>query len=218
LSRLSDQVLEELNIKRLELMSDDSAMLAYTLKPLVKVLGPKHGPLVQKILVAFKALDAHATNEAAKQLIEAGKVTLAIDGEQIELTTEEVEVVATARPGFVTAEERGYIVALETTITPQLREEGLVRDLTHYVQDMRKKAGFNIEDHIGLALYAEQELAAILIDNGEEIQSETLADYLLVSIDEENVPQFNELYREKVSPTSLKKLEGYTVEVVLGKL
>jgi isoleucyl-tRNA synthetase len=218
LSRLSDQVLEELNIKRLELMSDDSAMLAYTLKPHVKVLGPKHGPLVQKILAAFKALDAHATNEAAKQLVEGGTLNLAIEGGQIELTTEEVEVVATARPGFVTAEERGYIVTLETTITPQLREEGLVRDLTHYVQDMRKKAGFNIEDHIGLALYADKELAAILIDNGEEIQSETLADYLLVSIDEENVPQFDEVYREKVSPTALKKLEGYTVEVVLGKI
>ena len=127
-------------------------------------------------------------------------------------------MIATARPGFVTAEERGYIVALETTITPQLREEGLVRDLTHYVQDMRKKAGFNIEDHIGLALFTGEELAAILIDNSEEIQSETLADYLLVSIDEENEPKFNEVYREKVSPTSLKKLEGYTVEVVLGKL
>src|SRR5262249_62268449 len=72
LSRLSDQVLEELNIKHLELMSDDSAMLAYTLKPQVKLLGPKHGPLVQKILAAFKALDAHDTNEAAKQLIEEG--------------------------------------------------------------------------------------------------------------------------------------------------
>ena len=218
LSRLSEQVLEELNIKHLELMSDDSDMLSYMLKPRVKILGPKHGPLVQKILAAFKALDAHATNEATKQLIEGGALSLSIEGGKIELTREEVEVIATARPGYVTAEERGYIVALETTITPQLREEGLVRDLTHYVQDMRKKAGFNIEDHIGLVLYTDEELAAILIDNGEEIQSETLADYLLISIDEENVPKFSEVYREKVSPTSLKKLEGYTVEVVLGEL
>ncbi len=218
LSRLSDQVLEELNIKHLELMSDDSNMLAYTLKPQVKILGPKYGPLVQKILARFKALDAHGVNEAAKVLNEMGSLSFTIDGQQVELTSEEVEVVSTARPGFVTAEERGYIVALETTITPQLREEGLVRDLTHYVQDMRKKAGLNIEDHIGLALYTDQELAPILIDNGEVLRSETLADYLLVSVDQENRPNFTEIYRERISPSLPKKLEGYIVEVVLGKM
>ena len=218
LHRLGDQVLEELNIKRLELISDDSDMLAYTLKPQVKVLGPKHGKNVRKILAAFKALDAHGTHEAAKVLNETGLLTFTIGGVQFEITLEEVEVIATARPGFVTAEERGYIVALETTITPELREEGLVRDLTHYVQDMRKKAGFNIEDHIGLALYTTQELASILVHHGEEIRAETLADNLLVSISEKDHPSFSEVYREKVSPISLKKLEGYTVEVVLGRL
>jgi isoleucyl-tRNA synthetase len=216
--RLSEQVLEELNIKRLELLANDSDMLAYTLKPQVKVLGPKYGPLVQKILARFKALDAHGTNEAAKLLNETGSLNFTIDGQQVELTSDEVEVISTARPGFVTAEERGYIVALETTITPQLREEGLVRDLTHYVQDMRKRAGFSIEDHIGLAFYTSAELAHVLVNYGEVIQAETLADSLLVSIDEKDKPSFAESYRERVSPTSAKKLEGYTVEVVLGKI
>ena len=147
-----------------------------------------------------------------------GILNFTLDGQQVELAADEVEVVATARPGFVTAEERGYIVALETTITPQLREEGLVRDLTHYVQDMRKRAGFNIEDHIGLALYTDTELAQILQRYAEVIQAETLADYLLISTDQNDKPPFSEGYREAVSPTSLKKLEGYTVEVVLGRL
>ncbi|HCJ33887.1 MAG TPA: isoleucine--tRNA ligase, partial [Ktedonobacter sp.] len=124
LDRLSEQVLEELNIKRLELIGSDSDMLSYTLKPQVKILGPKYGPLVQKILAKFRALNAHGAQEAAKLLSEAGSLNFTVDGQQIELTADEVEVVATARPGFVTAEERGYIVALETTITPQLREEG----------------------------------------------------------------------------------------------
>jgi len=218
LSRLSDQVLEELNIKRLELMSSDSDMLAYTLRPQVKVLGPKYGPLVQKILAAFKALAAHGVQEAAKLLNETGALSFTIEGQQIELTSEEIEVVATARPGFVTAEERGYIVALETTITPQLREEGLVRDLTHYIQDMRKKAGFNIEDHINLALYTDSELADLLSRYKETLQSETLADALFICVDGQDAPTLNEAYREKVSPTSAKKLEGYTVEVVLGRV
>ena len=161
---LSDQVLEEMNIKSLELMSNDSDMLAYTLKPQVKILGPKYGPLVQKILTKMKALGVHGTQEAAKLLNETGTLSFTLEGQQIELTPAEVEVIATARPGFVTAEERGYIVALETTITPELREEGLIRDLTHYIQDKRKKAGLNIDDHIGLALNTDNaELAKLLI-------------------------------------------------------
>jgi len=219
LQRLSEQVLEELNIKHLELMSSDSDMLTYTLKPQVKVLGPKYGRLVQKILARFKALDEHGTREAAKILNETGVLSFTIDGQQVELTPQEVEVVATAKPGFVTAEERGYVVALETTITPELREEGLVRDLTHYIQDMRKKAGFNIEDHIGLALYTDAELAHMLRDFSNAIMAETLTDNLLISIDpQQDKPSFTEVYRETVSPTSAKKLEGYTVEVVLGRM
>ncbi len=219
LMRLSNQVLEELNIKELRLMSSDSDMLTYSLKPHVKVLGPKHGPLVKKILAAFKSLNEHGAKAAAEQLAETGTLTFTIDGRQVMLLADEVEVVASARPGFVTAEERGYIVALETTITPELREEGLVRDLTHYIQDMRKKAGLNIEDHIGLALYSDSaELLAMLQGNGREIMAETLADSLLLSTNPDEKPSFTETYREEISPTSIKKLESYTFEVVLGKV
>ncbi|GAC1673243.1 MAG: isoleucine--tRNA ligase [Ktedonobacteraceae bacterium] len=218
LQRLSSQVLEELNIKDLELMSVDSDMLAYTLRPQVKILGPKFGPLVQKILAYFKALSPHEAQEAATRLNTTGTLTITLPGEQqVTLTPGEIEVVATARPGFVTAEERGYIAALETTITPELREEGLVRDLIHFVQDMRKKAGFNIEDHIGLALYTDVELAQILQPYQMEIMSETLAINLLLSISQRDFPSFEEVYRERISPDSPKKLEGYTIEVVLGK-
>jgi isoleucyl-tRNA synthetase len=83
---------------------------------------------------------------------------------------------------------------------------------------MRKKANFSIEDHIGLALYTSIELAQVLRDYGSIIASETLADNLLISIDQKDKPSFNEVYRETISPISMKKLEGYTVEVVLGKL
>ena len=218
LLRHSEQVLEELNIKHLHLMSDDSDMLAYTLKPQVKVLGPKYGPLVQKILAAFKLLDARGAHEAAKLLNETGKLNFTIEGQQIELTPDEIEVVATARPGYVANEERGYVVARETTITPELREEGLVRDLTHYVQDMRKKAGFNIEDHIALTLYTDEELASILHRHEETLRSETLADSLSIRVDQPAAPTAGEAYREQISPHELKKLENYIVEVVLGRL
>jgi len=218
LIRLSDQVLEELNIHGLELMSSDSDMLAYTLKPQVKILGPKYGPAVQKILALFRTLNAQEVQGAARQLSETGTLPIVVGEQEITLTSQEIEVIATARPGYVTAEERGYIVALETTITPELREEGLVRDLTHFVQDMRKKAGLNIEDHIGLALYTDVELANILTGYMHEIRHEVLADNLLVSISQRDYPSFDETYRETISPHSAKKLEHYTIEVVLGKM
>ena len=219
LTRLKEQVLEELNIKQLELMGNNSDMLAYTLKPQVKVMGPKYGPLVQKILAVLKSLDEHSVQVAAQQLEQTGSFFLAVDGQELELTRNEVDVASTARPGFVTAEERGYIVALETTITPELRNEGLIRDLTHYIQDMRKRAGFNIEDHIGVALYTEDvELANMFVVYQQEIASEVLASNLLVSISQRDYPSFEETYREQISPTSVKKLESYIIEVVLGKL
>ena len=217
LMRLQNQVLEELNIKHLYLMEKESDMLAYSLKPQVKVLGPKYGPLVQKILAAFKSMNAHAAQEAAKLLSETGTLTFTIDGQQVVLNADEVEVVATARPGFVAAEEHGYVVALETTITPELREEGIVRDLTHYIQDMRKKAGLNIEDHITLTLYTSEELAAILERYRKSVQEETLADSLSIDGGQPAETVTNEVYREAISPASLKKLENFTVEVVLGK-
>src|SRR2546421_4860798 len=218
LLRLQEQVLEELNIKQLHLMSSDSDMLAYTLKPEVKVPGPKYGQLVQKILAAFKALDARGMQEAARSLNETGVLRFTIDGQPVELTRDEVEVVATARPGFVAAEEYGYVVALETTITRELRAAGLVRDLTHYVQDMRKKAGLNIEDHIELALYTDQELASLLNGFRATIQTETLADKLVIETDQLHEHMPHEVYRELIAPTSLKKLENYSVEVVIGKI
>ncbi|GLV56262.1 isoleucine--tRNA ligase [Dictyobacter sp. S3.2.2.5] len=216
LQRLSEQVLEELNIKDLELISADSDMLAYTVRPQVKVLGPKYGPLVQKILAHLKGLSAHEAQEAATQLNTTGTLTFTVANKEVSLTADEVTILATARPGFVTAEERGYIAALETTITPELREEGMVRDLIHFIQDMRKKAGFNIEDHIGVALYTEVELAHILQPYQQEIMVETLASNLLLSISQRDYPSFEEVYRERISPESSKKLENYTIEVVLG--
>ncbi|HEX7735306.1 MAG TPA: isoleucine--tRNA ligase [Ktedonobacteraceae bacterium] len=218
LTKHKDLVLEELNIKQLNLMSADSDMLAYTLKPQVKILGPKYGPLVQKILARFKSLDAHGASEAARQIQTTGKFSFTLEGQQVELDASEVEVVSTARPGFVAAEERGYVVALDTTITPELREEGLVRDLTRLIQDMRKKADFRIEDHIALALYTDQELASVLEHHKATLQAETLADSLAIVTDPAQAPAINEAYREKVAPDEAKKLEDFVFEVVLGRL
>src|SRR5258708_19295339 len=100
-------------------MSDDSNMLVYTPKPQVKVLGPKYGPLVQKILAVFKALDAQGAQEAARALNETGKLYFTIDGHHIELTPDEIEGVSTAPPCFLASQDPGHFGPLETTISPR---------------------------------------------------------------------------------------------------
>lgn len=216
--RLKGQIMEELNVRQVLLIEADSDMLAYTLKPQVKILGPKYGSLVQKILQKFKSLDAHGSSEAARQLSETGRLSFTLEGQQIELTAEEVQVVSTARPGFTTAEERGYVVILETTITPELHEEGLVRDLTRQIQDMRKKANLKIEDRIALVLSTDQELATILERHRASLQEKLLAPQLSVVVADAVPPEINEIYRERIAPEAAKKLAGFTCEVKLGSL
>ncbi|MGZ3599893.1 MAG: isoleucine--tRNA ligase [Ktedonobacterales bacterium] len=180
LARLGEQVLEELNVKRLEFLPEDSDMLIYTIHPKMSVLGPKYGKLLPKVLAALRAGDGHAMQERARMLTEVGRLPLLADGQLVELTPDEVEVEASAREGFVAAEDRGYVVVLETTLTPELLAEGMVRDLTHMVQDVRKHAGLAIEDTINLTLVTDPDLAQIVERFSGYIKDETLARTLTI--------------------------------------
>ena len=134
-----------LNVKRLEVLPPQSDMLHYTVQPRMAVLGPKHGRLLPKVL-ARAALRRHAGEGA--HAARNGTLPLEVEGQTVELTPEEVEVEASAREGFVAAEDRGYVVLLDTQLTAELVAEGLVRDLTHLIQEVRKRAGLAIEDSI----------------------------------------------------------------------
>ena len=127
---------------------------------------------------------------------------------------EEVEVEASAREGFVAAEERGYVVALETTLTPELVAEGLVRDLTHLVQEARKHAGLAIEDTIALTLWADDELAAIARRHAVYISDETLARDFAVHTGKPD-ESAAEGYMETIPAA---KLGGHAVTVRVRKL
>ena len=98
------------------------------------------------------------------------------------------------------------------------RSEQARDSLSHYVQDMRKRAGFNIADHIQLSLYTSEDLASVLRRHKKTLQSETLADTLSIVVDQPAPSLPDEVYHEKISPRELKKLENYTLEVILGRL
>jgi isoleucyl-tRNA synthetase len=211
LSRLADQVLEELNIKRLEFLPEESDMLVYTLKPRISVLGPKYGALMKGLLAAISKLD---TAETVRTLRATGEVTLAVGEVQVTLTSTELEAAATARSGYVAAEEAGYVVAIETTLTPELLEEGLVRDLTHFLQDLRKKADFQIEETINAHLVTDAELAAVLLRYSDYIKDEVLARQLVVQTPETATGPSESAWQETLPAA---KLGGHQVTVALSR-
>jgi len=180
LTRLADQVLEELNVKRLELLAAESGMLTYALKPRRQALGPKYGKRLPRLLAELAALDTAATQAAARSLRDEGSLALSLDGEPVTLLADEVDVEASARGGFVAAEERGYVVALDTTLTPELLAEGLARDLAHLIQDVRKRAGLAIEDTIDTTVTGDAELVEVARQFGAYLKDETLTRELTV--------------------------------------
>ncbi len=212
LARLAGQVLEELNIKRLDFLPDESDMLVYTLKPRISVLGPKYGALMKPLLGEISKLDPA---DAVRRLRAEGQLTLSVNGQEVTLAQEELEAVATAQAGYVAAEEAGYVAAIETTLTPELVEEGLVRDLTHYLQDMRKKADFSIEESINVRLITDAELAEVLNRYADYIKDETLARDLVVLTNKPGAESANGAYSDTIAPA---RLGGHEVDVTLSRL
>jgi isoleucyl-tRNA synthetase len=148
LERFSQQVLEELNVKGLTVVTPEqsSEIMSYSVKANFKLLGPKLGkklPEVQKALAGVNGSQVAAQVRAGQNV----EVKLA-DGETVSLAPDEVLVEAKQKEGFTVVEDGGYVVALNTTVTPELKREGLLRDLVRFVQDTRKNAGFNVSDKI----------------------------------------------------------------------
>jgi isoleucyl-tRNA synthetase len=213
LTRLQGQVLEELNVRRLELLPSESDMLHYSVEPRMGVLGPKLGKLLPKTLAALRSEASGDMQAKARQLLDTGRLALNVEGEEVVLTPEEVTVEASARAGYVAAEERGYVVLLDTTLTSELVAEGLVRDLTHFVQDVRKRAGLAIEDTIETELWTDSDLAAIAERLRGYIADETLSTTLRIAL---GAPQAEAVgwYAETIPGA---KLGGHTTVVRVRK-
>ncbi len=162
-AELTAQVLDELNVKTIELIPDASALVERTLRPLLPVIGPRRGSAVGAIMGAARAGDWELLPDGR---ILAGGVTLELD---------EFELVARARPGHAVAEEGDLLVALDTTLTPQLEAEGMARELAHRLQGLRKAAGYEISDRVEVAVGADAGTVARLAPYREWLAAELLA-------------------------------------------
>jgi isoleucyl-tRNA synthetase len=163
---------DELNVKKVRVLSAASEAVAYSLNPLPKQLGQKYGGRYPKIRAALLALPA---DQASQVLMESKNLPLVVDGEKFEILPEEVEVRIQARSGFAVASDGAYLAALVTELTPELVKEGLAREVVRRVQDLRKQADFDISDRIRV-IYAATPLVLEAINSfSDYIKTETLA-------------------------------------------
>jgi isoleucyl-tRNA synthetase len=176
--RLSDVVLEELNVKRLSRAESLADLVRYTFKPNLKTLGPKYGKLAGRIGAALSSAPAAMLDK----LRQGTPVTLPVDETSVVLEPDDVLVSAEQKSGWIVAEERGLAIALSTTLTDELVREGMARDFVRHVQQLRKDADLDIVERIGIAWRSEDpRVRAALAEFADYIRGETQADSLAES-------------------------------------
>lgn len=167
-------VTDELNVKSFEFVTEAGQLVNYRLMPDNKLLGPRFGAQFPRVRAALMNADPASVAAA----VQAGQpVSLEVDGQTVELAPEEVLVQTSPVEGLAVASDHGVTVAVDASITLELRAEGLAREVVRRVQDMRKKAGFNIEDRIRVYYHldGEGDLGAVMDGWGAYIRAETLA-------------------------------------------
>ena len=168
---------EELNVKNAEFTQDVSAFTTYTFKPQMRTLGPKYGKLLNAIRTALTEVDGNA---AMNDLNTKGILKLDIDGNEVELTPEDVLTEMTQKEGYVSETDNGITVVLDTNLTEELLEEGFVREIISKIQTMRKEADFEVMDHITVSAENNDKLFDIIKKNEITIKNDVLADEMIL--------------------------------------
>ncbi len=197
LAGLLDILADELNVKAVDFVQEEGELVTYTLLPLNKVLGPKFGsrfPLVRKALANLPAA------EAVRQLHAGAPITLTLgDGTEAQLAPDEVLIQSQPRAGYGVAGESGLVVALDTTLTPELIAEGLAREVIRRIQDLRKQADYNLTDRIIVRYRAAAPLADAIAHFEAIIRTEVLAERLEAVAE----PQGDQMLTDKVDGQEL---------------
>lgn len=163
---------DELNVKTVSFTDDVSAYTDYTFKPQLRTVGPKYGKYLKQIQQELAALDGNA---AMRTLRETGVLRLDSISENVVLSEDDLLITMTQMEGYMTEGDSSVTVVLDTNLTPELLEEGFVREIISKLQTMRKEAGFEVMDHISVSYQADAKAADIFERNNETIRSEVLA-------------------------------------------
>lgn len=164
---------DEINVKQVTFTKDIKQYTAYKFKPQLRTLGPKYGKLVPKITEHLNNSDSHQVVES----LNSGKILeFSVDGTAVQLTVDDVLIEQGNKEGFVAETGRGVTVVINTTLTPELIEEGFVREIVNKIQTMRKEAGFEVMDRIKLYCGGNERILEVVKNNWDTISSEVLAE------------------------------------------
>lgn len=169
----ADIIKDELNVKNISFVDAADDLMSYNFKPQLKTLGPKYGKQLGEIRNALASLDG---SKAKKELDEHGAIKLTISIGEIELTADDLLIEAVQKDGLFSVSDFGVTVAIDTTLTPELIEEGFVREIISKIQTMRKDADFNVTDHILITINGNDKVAEIIAKNKTDIYTAVVAD------------------------------------------
>ncbi|NOY28801.1 MAG: hypothetical protein GXP28_01100 [Planctomycetes bacterium] len=171
-------IAEELNVKLVEYSDEPDKYVEHEVLPNFKLLGPKLGKLLPKVK---QALNQASGAELLANLRDNGKINICVDGQDVELLPEEIEVRIKAREGWAAANAKGVVVVLATELTPELLAEGLARDLVRAIQDLRKELNCDFTDRIEIGIVSESsELCSAIEQHRDTLAEETLAKSVLL--------------------------------------
>lgn len=183
-----DIIEDELNVKEVVFTDDVSEFTTYSMKPQLRTVGPKYGKQLSGIRSYLENIDGNA---AMGELRSTGVLKFDVDGTAVELAEEDLLIEMTQQEGFESLTDGGVTVVIDTKLTPELIEEGFVREIVSKVQTMRKEAGFEVMDRIVVYSKDNEKIAKVLSSNKEEISHEVLADDIVTGEADGYVKEWN---------------------------
>lgn len=174
LQEVADLILSEVNVKEIEYLEDTSGVLVKSIKPNFKTLGPKYGQLMKQIAALVTQF-----NQNDIQAFERNQgATITVEGQEVMLDNNDVEIITQDIPGWLVQTEGGLTVALDITISKELKEEGIAREFVNRIQNLRKDSGFEVTDKIALKILQHNEINEAITKNKNYICTETLTTQL----------------------------------------
>ena len=198
---VEDLIISEVNVKAIEYITDASGVLVKRIKPNYKTLGPKFGKLMKQLAGAINNID----QEGIKKLEDEGNYSIKINDDIFEISLEDVEISTEDIPGWSVATDGLITVALDITVSPQLKEEGLAREFVNRVQNLRKEKGLEVTDRITLQIEKNSKSDDAIINFNVYICSETLTDLSLVE------------KLEQKEAEEIELLEGISIRLIINK-
>ena len=197
----TDIIADELNVKEVKFADDVESFISYSFKPQLRTVGPKYGKLLGGIRQALTDINGTA---AMNELRSNGVLKLDINGNDVELTEEDLLIETAQTEGYVSESDGETSVVLDTNLTPELIEEGFVREIISKIQTMRKEAGFEVMDKIVVYAHGNDKIQDVMKTHEDEIKSEVLADEMVLGETDGYVKEWN-INKEAVT-MGVKKL------------